>query len=73
MGKITTEEAMDKLDMYRSRFRKIDEFSLWYLEIFSADAGMPFTSTDTKKECQTRGVHLNLVVPEYQESNGHKK
>ena len=26
MEKITTEEVMDKLDMFQSRFRKIDEF-----------------------------------------------
>ena len=26
MGKITTEEVMDKLDMFQSRFGKIDQF-----------------------------------------------
>ena len=37
--KITTEEVMDKLDMFQSRFGKIDQFGWWDLEIISADAG----------------------------------
>ena len=32
MDKITTEEVMDKLDMFEFRFRKIDEFGWWDLE-----------------------------------------
>ena len=56
--------------MFQSRFGKIDEFWRWYLEIISADAGTQFTSTEFKKECQTRGVHLTLVDPEHQEMNG---
>ena len=43
--KITTEEVMDNLDMFRSRFGEIDEFAWWYLEIISADAGTQFTLT----------------------------
>ena len=39
MEKIPTEEVIDKLDMFQSRFGKIDEFGWWYLEIISADAG----------------------------------
>ena len=31
MDKITTEEVMDKLDMFQSRFGKIDEFGWWNL------------------------------------------
>ena len=45
MEKITTEEVMDKLDMFQSRFGKIDQFGWWDLEIISADAGTQFTST----------------------------
>ena len=37
MGNITTAEVMDKLDMFQSRFRKIDQFGWWDLEIISAD------------------------------------
>ena len=36
MEKITTEEVMDKLDMFQSRFSKIDQFGWWDLEIISA-------------------------------------
>ena len=31
MEKITTEEVMDDLDMFQSRFGKIDEFGWWDL------------------------------------------
>ena len=73
MEKITTEEAMDKLDMFQSRFRKIDQFGWWGLERISADAGTQFTSTEFKDECQTRGVLLALAAPEHQEMNGQVK
>ena len=53
MEKIVTEEVMDKLDMFQSRFGKIDEFGWWYLKIISADARKKFTSTNLKEECQT--------------------
>ena len=39
MDNITTAEVMDKLDMFQSRFGKIDQFCWWDLEIISADAG----------------------------------
>ena len=39
MEKITTKEVRDKLDMFQSRFGKIDEFGWWGLERISADAG----------------------------------
>ena len=39
MKKITTEEVMDKLDMFQSRSGKIDQFGWWDLERISADAG----------------------------------
>ena len=43
MEKITTEEVMDKLDMFQSRFGKIGQFGWWDLERISADAGTHFT------------------------------
>ena len=49
MEKITTEEFMDKLDMFQSRFGKIDQFGWWDLERISADAGTRFTSTEFKE------------------------
>ena len=48
MEKITTEKVMDKLDMFQSRFGKIDQFGWWDLERISADAGTHFTSTEFK-------------------------
>ena len=39
MENITTKEVMDKLDMFQSRFGKIDQFGWWDLERISADAG----------------------------------
>ena len=69
MEKITTEEVMDKLDMFQSRFGKIDEFGWWYLERISAGSGTQFTSTEVKQECQNCGVHLTLAAPEHQEMN----
>ena len=70
MEKITTEKVMDKLDMFQSRYGKIDEFVWWDLEIILADAGTQFTSTEFKYECQTGGVRLTLAAPEHQEING---
>ena len=60
---------MDKLDMFQSRFGKIDQFGWWDLERISADAGTQFTSTEFKDECQTRGVSLTLAAPEHQDMN----
>ena len=53
MEKITTEEVMNKLDMFQSRFGKIDESGWWDLEIISADAGTQFTSTEFREEFKT--------------------
>ena len=52
MNNITTEEVMDKLDMFQSRFGKIDQFGWWDLEKISVDAGMQFTLIEFKDECQ---------------------
>ena len=60
---------MNKLDVFQSRFGKIDQFGWWDLEIISADAGTQFTLTDFKEEFQTRGVCLTLASPEHQEMN----
>ena len=65
MEKITTEEVIKKLDMFQSRFGKIDEFGWWDLERISSDAGTQFTSMEFKEEFQTCGVCLTLAVPEH--------
>ena len=58
---------MDKLDMFRDIFGKLDEFGRWYLERISVDVGMQFTSTEFQDKCQTRGVQLMLTAMEHQE------
>ena len=44
MGNITTEEVMDKLDMFQSRFVKVYQFDLWYIAIIQTNVGMQFIS-----------------------------
>ena len=66
MEKITTEEVMEKMDMFQYRFGKIDEIGWWDLETISTYAGTQFTSTEFKEECQTLGVCLALAAPEHQ-------
>ena len=39
MEKIATEEVMDNLDKFQSRFGKIDKFGWWDSERISSDAG----------------------------------
>ena len=62
MENITTAEVMYKLDMFQSRFGKIDQFGWWDLERISTDAGTQFTSTEFKEKCQTCGVCLTLAA-----------
>ena len=70
MDNITTEEVLDEMDTFQSRFGKIDQFGWWDLERISADAGTQFTSTEFKDECQTCGVRLTLAATEHSEMNG---
>ena len=70
MENITTEEVLDKLDMFQSRFGKINQFGWWDLQRISTDAVTQFTSTKFKEEFQLRGVRLTLAAPEHQEMNG---
>ena len=51
MEKITTEEIMDKPDMFQSRFGKIDHLGWLDLYRISADVGTQFTLKDFKEEC----------------------
>ena len=43
---ITTEEDMDKLDMFQARFRKVDELGWWDMDRIQNDVGRPFTSEE---------------------------
>ena len=58
-----------KLDLFQSRFRKVDQFGWWDLERISVDTGTQFSLTEFKDECQTRGARLTLAAPEHQEMN----
>ena len=49
MEKITAEEVMEKLDMFQSRFGKMDQFGWLDLEELSADASTQFNSTEFKE------------------------
>ena len=64
---------MDKLDMFQSRFGKIDKFVWWDLEIISADADTQFTLVKFKEKGQTCGVNLTLAAPLHQEINRQVK
>ena len=49
MYKISTEQLMDNMDLFQSRFRKIDKFGWWDLERNSEDAVTQFTLADSKE------------------------
>ena len=70
LEKITTEEVMDKLDTFQSKFGKIDKFGWWGVKRIPADTGTQFNSTEFKEKCQTCGVCLTLAALEHQEMNG---
>ena len=46
MENITTEEVMDKLDMFRTIFVKVYAFGWWDMERIQTDAGTQFTPKD---------------------------
>ena len=66
----TAEEVIDKLDMFQSRFEKIETFGWWDLERMSAYAGTQFPYTEFQEKCKTHSVFLTLAAPEHQEMNG---
>ena len=49
MENITTAEVMNKLDIFQSRFGKIDQFGWWDLERISADAGTQLPQRSSKR------------------------
>ena len=70
MENITTEEVMGKLDMFQSRFEKIDKFGWWDLEIISADAGTQFIS---HSNITSRFPINNRLVLKYSKTSDHGK
>ena len=58
MENITTEELMDKLDMFQAIFGKVDEFGWWDMERIQTDAGMQFSSKGFREGLSVRVVKL---------------
>ena len=70
MEKITTEEFMEKIDIFQVRFRKLDQFGWWDFKQNQTNAGMQFTSMEFQKGGSVRGIQLTSTIPEHQERNG---
>ena len=69
MEMITTDEVMDKLDMFQVRFGRVDGFRWCEVEIFSADAGTQFTLIEFQYKCHTRNIRTTLEALKHQATN----
>ena len=69
MENITTEEFMDKIDMFQAIFGKVNEFGWWYMEIIQTDANMRFTYKEFQEGLSVHRVQLTLAVTDHQEIN----
>ena len=56
MENITTEEVMDKLDLFQARFGNVDEFGWWDMEIIQNDAVTQFTSKEFQEDLSVHGA-----------------
>ena len=54
---------MDKIDMFRARYGKVDEFGWWYMEMIQTDSGMQFNSKELHEGLSIRGVQIELTTP----------
>ena len=70
MENISTEEVIDKLDMFQARFGKVDECGWQDMQIIKTGAGIQFTYKEFQEGLIVRGVRLSLSAPDYQEMNG---
>ena len=70
MVNITTEEVMEKIDMFQATFGKVDEFGWWDMERIKTDAGTQFNSKEFQEYLSVSGVKLALAAPYHQEMNG---
>ena len=43
---ITTEEVMDKIEMFQKRFGNVDKFGWWDMDRIQTDTGKKFTSKE---------------------------
>ena len=58
MENITTEEVMDKLDMFQAIFGKVYEFGWWDMERIQTDSGAQFTSKEFQEGLYVHGLLL---------------
>ena len=56
MENITTGEVMDKIDMFRTIFGKVDEFGCWNMEGIQTNDGTQFTSKEYQESLSVCGV-----------------
>ena len=53
---ITTEEVIDKINMFQAIFGKVDEFGWWNMEKIQSDTGTQFTSKDIQERLSVHGL-----------------
>ena len=56
MQNITTEEVMDKLDMFQAKFVKVDKFRRFHMERIKTNIGTHFTSNEFREGLSIHGV-----------------
>ena len=59
MKNITTEEVLDKLDIFQAIFVKVDEFGCWDTERIQTESGMQFTSNEFQEGLSVLGINLH--------------
>ena len=61
---ITTEEFMDKLDMFQAIFVRVYEFGWWDIKIIKTDDGTHFPPKDFQEGLSVHGVRIELAAPD---------
>ena len=69
MKNITTEEVMDKLDMFQAIFGKVDEFCWCDMQIIQTDNDMQFIYKYFQEGLSVHVVRLSLATSYHQETN----
>ena len=53
----TTEEVMEKLDLFEPRFGKVNDFGWWYMERIQTDSVTEFTSNEFQEGLYLHRLH----------------
>ena len=69
MENIITKEVMEKLDIFQSRFGKVDKCGWWDLKRIQTDAGTLFKSKDSFGDIYVHRVRITLAGLDHQEYN----